>query len=615
MRQMWRKMSYAEKDYVIGGFVTAVAIVSHQSCKILMSDQSETHTSSSLVTQQLLFQSMKFAGALAAKRHDRDCNNFEAVQRELLTRRLKENCETAYGRDYGFSALLAQEDVVEAFRASQPITTHPHYQGYVERIASGEAKVLNASAETMLAATSGTSGHRALLPNTKDMSSTFFVRGIMVVFDAVAKSLPDALQLQKTVKLAFAPSWSETEGGLRVGPNSSGPKDKSFKRLLSLYSTPMAGYEIEGDEPAAMYVHALFAARDRNLGIIEANFVSLPERMLRLLATDGDRIADDLAAGKLDSEIAARLPEKIVKRLNSELGGGDKERADQVRQAVREANEKGGHSLALLLWPKLKLILSNATGAFADYASRLQDGMAYGVPILSTVYAASEGLIGVSLHPGLKGDSHYCLVPRAMFFEFLPLASPDAPAQKTLLAHELTPGEDYELVITNLGGLYRYRLGDVVKLVKFHGGAPVVEFRYRQGQLLNLRGEKTSEPQLSSAVRAGLPGLPVHEYTSMEMVEGTTPHYLVLVESEGELPANASESLEAALCEANPVYATWRGKRAIGPCELKRVKPGAFEALRRQRVAEGTSPQQLKVSRVLRDKSHLQLLLDLSDNV
>eukprot|EP00965_Chrysotila_dentata_P101788 3360421-Pleurochrysis_carterae.AAC.2 len=136
MRQMWRKMSYAEKDYVIGGFVTAVgtAIVSHQSCKILMSDQSETHTSSSLVTQQLLFQSMKFAGALAAKRHDRDCNNFEAVQRELLTRRLKENCETAYGRDYGFSALLAQEDVVEAFRASQPITTHPHYQARQMRL-------------------------------------------------------------------------------------------------------------------------------------------------------------------------------------------------------------------------------------------------------------------------------------------------------------------------------------------------------------------------------------------------------------------------------------------------------------------------------------------------
>ena len=89
--------------------------------------------------------------------------------------------------------------------------------------------------------------------------------------------VPVAFQLQRTCKLAFAPSWGTTEGGLRVGPNSSNPL--SNKRLLSLYSTPEAGYTIQ-DEQAAMYVHALFAAKDRRLGILEANFVSLPARCL-----------------------------------------------------------------------------------------------------------------------------------------------------------------------------------------------------------------------------------------------------------------------------------------------------------------------------------------------
>ena len=94
-----------------------------------------------------------------------------------------------------------------------------------------------------------------------------------------------------------------------------------------------------------------------------------------------------------------------------------------------------------------------------------------------------------------------------MFFEFLPLApstpaTVPPPAGATLLPHELQTGSEYELVVTNLGGLCRYRIGDVVRVVGFHGAAPLVEFRYRQGQLLNLRGEKTSEAALSSALRA-----------------------------------------------------------------------------------------------------------------
>ena len=77
-------------------------------------------------------------------------------------------------------------------------------------------------------------------------------------------------------------------------------------------------------------------------------------------------------------------------------------------------------------------------------------------------------------------------------------------------------GGVYELVITNLAGLCRYRFGDVVQVSGFHKQAPQVSFLYRcvfssslsvsifdlndlemnvfrQGQFLNVRGEKTSE--------------------------------------------------------------------------------------------------------------------------
>ena len=88
-------------------------------------------------------------------------------------------------------------------------------------------------------------------------------------------------------------------GGLPVGPNSSGPKDNSFKKPLLLYSTPAEGYAIANDEHAALYVHAL-AARDRKLGLIEAT-VSLPLRPMRLMHRDGHALADDLEAGTVNA--------------------------------------------------------------------------------------------------------------------------------------------------------------------------------------------------------------------------------------------------------------------------------------------------------------------------
>ena len=248
--------------------------------------------------------------------------------------------------------------------------------------------------------------------------------------------------------------------------------------------------------------------------------------------------------------------------------------------------------------------------------------------------------MGVALDPALDGRSAYCLVPRAMFFEFLPLgqttqrnaieaaasggagsaggaagvgasASPRLRMQ-TLLPHEVTVGTDYELVVTTLGGLCRYRIGDVVRVVGRHRDAPLVEFRYRKGQLLNLRGEKTSEPQLAAALDMALDAKAVSEYTTVEAVPRRgLPFYRVFVERTPDAPPftpSSAPTLDAALGRSNPIYATWRAKGAIGPCQLVEVTPGSFEALRAQRLAEGASPQQLKVSRVLRSPHHEELL-------
>ena len=103
-------------------------------------------------------------------------------------------------------------------------------------------------------------------------------------------------------------------------------------------------------------------------------------------------------------------------------------------------------------------------------------------------------------------------------------------ADETLLAHEVALNTDYELIVTTLGGLCRYRIGDVVRVVGRHGTAPLVEFRYRRGQLLNLRGEKTSEPQLAAALSATFDGRTLMEYTTVEAIPPRgLPFYRIFV--------------------------------------------------------------------------------------
>ena len=75
-----------------------------------------------------------------------------------------------------------------------------------------------------------------------------------------------------------------------------------------------------------------------------------------------------------------------------------------------------------------------------------------------------------------------------------------------MFGEEVEVGGLYELVVTTLSGLYRYRIGDVVRVVRFHNSCPVIEFQYRQGQILNMRSEKTTETMMYDALTKVLLG-------------------------------------------------------------------------------------------------------------
>jgi len=605
--------------------------------------RSDHHTFASAAYQYLTFKAMAALGRAARTRLDDDCKDYEACQEALLRELLEANKATAFGRDHGFEALLKSDRLMEEFRRRMPLTRYDAYRSYIDQMQSGEdPAALTSDTVDLFAVTSGTSGHRNVLPTTHRQRKVFFLNGIAPVFDCMFSAFPEAVQLQRTCKVTYMPTYSTCEAGLRIGPNSSSPGDKSFQRLLPLYSTPKEAYALKGNEAAALYIHALFALKDRQLGIIEANFSSVVYTLFAQIERSPVQLIRDVETGRLSPSLA--IPDAARRAIEARMKP-DPKRAEELRRAMflgqGERVQVDTQGLARRIWPNLNLLLTVNTGAFSLYGERLESSFTRGVPIYSPIYAATEGLVGVNVHEDKKNENvAYTLVPKAMVFEFLPLCKSDEDPKhmSTKLAHELTIGEKYELVVTNLSGMCRYRFGDVVKFVGHHYHAPKVEFCYRTGQLLNVRGEKTSETMMLDALRrtfgtsnssAQEPNrTQLREYACAEYIHGghvgnrsqiddvrsgatDPPHYVIFVETDSnsklDLP-EAAEALDLELRRSNPVYASYRIKNAIDPLKLVQVKPGSFGSFKDKLVEAGTAANQLKIPRVLKRKNDVDFL-------
>lgn len=303
---------------------------------------------------------------------------------------------------------------------------YSHYEPYVERMMKGETNILTKDQPVIFAVTSGTSGKSAIIPMIKKQQNTFFTQGISIVYDCMRQAFPKQSSSQKDMKFFYMPQMRMAECGIPIGPNSSSPANS--KRILSMYSTPKAGYEIV-TEPEAMYVHLLFGLKDRNLGIVEANFASLVYAACRSMDENWDTLVQDIESGKISETL--KIDDNIRKELNQSMSP-DPKRAEELRVA----KTNGMVGLAKRVWPKLNFVMTADSGTFEMYGHRLRDLHFKDVPLYSPLYAASEGLLGINIWP-LERPSRYLLAPYSMFFEFIPVETAEEENPATLFMDQV----------------------------------------------------------------------------------------------------------------------------------------------------------------------------------
>ena len=432
-----------------------------------------------------------------------------AVQLDRLRAILTRNVDTDVGRRHGFASIRTWDE----FRARVPLVTYDDLAADIDRIARGEANVLTADRVRLLEPTSGTSRGSKLIPVT-DALRMEMRRGLDVWIDDLFTRRPDLARgpaYWSVTPLADGPR--RTRGGLPIGfEDDTGYLGGLVGRLMRRALAVPTDAKRIADADAFRYATLRFLVARADLRLVSVWNPTFFALLLDALPAHLDRLAADVARGTLTP------PLPLDPALHAALSRGlrpDPARAASVRAAG--ADPVG-------LWPRLGLVSAWADAAAAAparaLASRLPQAAFQPKGLLAT-----EALVTVPL-----GDAPGAvLAVRGHAFEFLPDRD---DATDTRLAHELRIGEVVRIVVTTGGGLYRYRLGDRVRVVGFEGAAPRLAFLGRAGATVDLVGEKMDEAHVAAALDVVVGDRA--RFAFLAPVVGTPPAYILFAETDAD---------------------------------------------------------------------------------
>jgi auxin responsive GH3 gene family len=167
-------------------------------------------------------------------------------------------------------------------------------------------------------------------------------------------------------------------------------------------------------------------------------------------------------------------------------------------------------------------------------------------------------------------------------------------------------------------GLYRYRVGDILKVTGFHNAAPQFKFVRRRNVVLSIDTDKTTEEDLLQAISAAKPLLSplsilLCDFTSFPDTSSLPGHYVLFWELIPGTNAGTSRDLAdlldhkvleecCAVVESclDSIYRRCRSRdMSIGPLEIRVVCNGAFDALMDFCLSRGSSVNQYKTPRCI----------------
>ncbi|KAK4748417.1 hypothetical protein SAY87_015003 [Trapa incisa] len=538
------------------------------------------------------------------------------VQQETLRRILEENRDTEYLVSLGLNGRTDEQ----SFKARVPIVTHSDLAHYIQRISDGDPNpILTGKPITVISLSSGTTqGKPKYVPfNEELVDSTMQIFRTSYAF----RNREYPIGLGKALQFVYGSKQFKTKGGLNAGTATTNvfrsSKYKSTMRSMQFQCCSPDEVIFGPDFHQSLYCHLLCGLLFRDeVQFISSTFAHSIVHAFRTFEQVWEELCNDIRTGVL----TCRITVPSIRATLSKLLKPDPQLADLISDKCKQL--VNWYGLIPTLFPNVKYVYGIMTGSMEPYLAKMRH-YAGDLPLMSADYGSSEGWIGANVNPRLPPEEAvFAVLPNIGFFEFIPLRESHGGVKLDPVGlTEVKVGEEYEILITTFAGLYRYRLGDVVKVVGFHNSTPELRFICRRNLLLTINIDKNTEKDLQLAVESAVKvlaeeKLEVVDFTSHVDLTTDPGHYVIFWEINGEPSVDALREscsvLDRSFVDAG--YVSSRKVNAIGTLELRVVRKGTFQLILDHYLGLGAAGSQFKTPRCV-GPSNAKVLQILCSNV
>ncbi len=474
------------------------------------------------------------------------------VQQEWFRRLIALAKDTEWGRTYDYATI----DSVDVFRERVPVQDYDTIKVFIDRAMKGEPDILWPGETKWFAKSSGTTSDKSkFIPITKESLEDCHYKG--------GKDLISIYYQHKPESKLF------TGKGLVLGGSSSVNeyiKDSFYGDLSSVIIRNLP----------------FWAEYQRTPGMEVALMPEWEEKLQRM------------------AEITAEQNITSVTGVPS-----------WTLVLLKRVLEIKGKKLIKEVWPNLE-IYAHGGVSFKPYREQFDEILGIADITYLETYNASEGFFGIQDTFDHHDSSMLLMLDYGIFYEFIPSSEWGKKEPQTKLLDEVELGEQYALVISTNGGLWRYQIGDTIEFTSL---APYrVRVTGRTKHFINTFGEEVIIDNAESALEAACEasGAEVADYTAgpVFMQGGKQGGHEWLIEFERKPDALEvfSKVLDDTLKQINSDYEAKRYKDfVLQPPKIHVLEKGTFYAWMKER---GKLGGQNKVPRLANDRKYLDALLE-----
>ena len=477
------------------------------------------------------------------------------IQQETLFKLLDKAAESEWGKKNDFASINS----IEEFQRRIPIQTYEDVKPYINRLRNGESNLLWPGEIKWFAKSSGTTSDKSkFIPESKESLEECHFRGGRDVLAIYTHNNPD--------------SKIFSGKGLTLGGSH---KIDNFNNQ-SYY----------GDLSAILIENLPFWIE----------FIRTPSFEIALL----DKWEEKL--------------EKIAKETTqvnvTNIAGVPSWNLVMIKYILQYANKNN----LLEVWPNLELFIHGGV-SFTPYKEQFKKLIPSERMSYLEAYNASEGFFAIQDEP--KKNDMLLMLDYGIFYEFIPLKEINNDAPKAITVADVKINENYAMVITTNGGLWRYLIGDTVKFTSLYPHKIIISGRTKH--FINAFGEEVIIDNAENALKVACnkTGAEISDYTAAPIFmtrEKKGAHEWLI---EFTLPPSDldyfTSVLDHALMAVNSDYEAKRYRDiTLDKPVINQAEKGTFYRWLRER---GKLGGQNKVPRLSNDRKYIDELLKINNDL